>query len=202
MSLRDNIHQLIRPHMTKRPDGKIVTRPALLDQLSEAVHTSKGGRRDTSETPLPINAAAIELWRALDTQARREEQDRTGRPRGHLGGIISRWESETRAEWVQHLEHATLDIIDQISDLLDPPPKRRKLREPCPACGERWVYDKATGDRDACLTAGTHDSEGAMRQPADYDVACAACGAEWRGKQLTWVLQVISDTPIKEVASM
>lgn len=199
MTLRDNIHQLIRAHLTKRPDGKIVRQDSLLDQLASAVHTSKGGRRDTSETPLPINAAAIELWKSLDTQVRREEADRTGRPSGTLGGLIAGWENEQRTEWVQHLEHATLDLIDQINELLDPPPKRRKLREPCPACGEQWVYDRATGDRDPCLTAGTHDEEGAMRQPADYDVACAACGAEWRGENLTWVLQVISDTPLSEI---
>ncbi len=197
MTLRDHIHQLIRPHATRRPDGQFIKQPALLDQLAGAVKTSSGGRRDSSETPLPINAAAIDLWKNIDQTLRDEEQERAGTMRGTPGGILQRWENEQRDEWTGHLAHVTLDIIDQITQLIDPPPKRRKLRKPCPACGEEWDYT-ADGDREPCLTAGTHDEHGAMLKPADYDVSCSACGAEWRGQQLTWVLQVIADTPLQK----
>lgn len=197
MTLADHIHQLVRPHMTRRPDGKITRQDALLDQLATAIHTNGRDGSATSEPGLPINGRALDLWKTIDTQVRQEELERAGTMRGIPGQIIERWETEQRHNWVSHLEHVTLDLIDQITQLLDPPPKRRKLREPCPACGEQWDYT-GDGDREPCLTAGTHDEHGAMLKPADYDVSCSACGAEWRGQSLTWVLQVIADTPIRE----
>lgn len=198
MTLRDNIHRLVRPHMTRRPDGKHTTVDPLLSQLAAAVHTSRGGRRDSNETPLPVNAAAMDLWAALDTQARAEELDRTGTARGTLGAIITRWETESRPTTVTHLEHVTLDIIDQITNLLDPPPKRRPLRKPCPACDQTWVLN-GDGDRASALTAGTHDAEGAMLPPSEYDVTCSACDAVWTGQELTWLLQVIADTRAEDI---
>lgn len=203
MSLRDSIHQLIRPHMTKRPDGKIVTRPALLDQLADAVKPSGRSRSGSSGTRLPINTDAIELWKRLDTQARQEELERNGRSAGHLGANIAAWETEPRAEWVQHLEHVALDIIDQINNLLDPPIPRRALQQPCPACAMTWVLNEQ-GDRTSALTARDRDPEtGGVLKEDEMDITCAYCGAEWRNSEddhrLTWILQVLANQRVADM---
>jgi hypothetical protein len=184
--------------MTRRPDGKHTTVDPLLSQLAAAIHPSGGGRGDSSEQPIPVDTRAIDLWATLDTQARAEELDRAGTARGTLGAIITRWETETRPTTVTHLEHVTLDIIDQITNLLDPPPKRRPLRKPCPACDQTWVLN-SDGDRVSALTAGTQDAEGAMLPPSEYDVTCSACDAVWTGRELTWLLQVIADTRAEDI---
>ncbi|MGJ9405272.1 hypothetical protein ACHABQ_02970 [Nesterenkonia aurantiaca] len=199
MSLNDNIHQLINPHPLTRPDGtmardirgQLIYQPALLDQLATAIHTKGRDGAATSEPGVPINTRAIDLWRELDTDARNEEHERTGSMTGTLGSIIERWTREPRENHQDHLEHVTLDMADRIKNLLEPAPRRRKLRQPCPSCGEHWTLN-GEGDREPCLTAGTHDPDGLLRHPHDYDVTCAACGAQWSGEALSDVVHGIS----------
>lgn len=201
MTLRDNVHQLIRPHASRRPDGKIATRDALLDQLAEAISPGlRVGGTGQGDSYVPIAVNALDTWRDIDKTLREEEQKRSGSMKGTPGSILARWETEVNPTMVTRLTEVTGDIVDDITDLIDPTPKRRALRKPCPACRTTWTH-KGDGDRTSALTAGTHDPDGTMRQPRDYDVACAACGAEWRGQQLTWVLQVISDTRASEVTT-
>lgn len=196
MSLTDAVHLLVRPHLTHRPDGVPITRDAWLDQLAGAVHTiSSGGGRDSNEPPIPINTAALNLWRRLDREVRRDELDRAGHARGHLGGILTRWADETRPDWTLYLERACYDMVDEIRDLLDPPPKRRPLNQPCPACGITYATN-ADDERVPALTAGTHERDGTMRQPRDYDVTCADCGADWVGGQLSDLLAELHDETV------
>lgn len=201
MSLAQNITMLTRPHPHTRPDGRIVTRAAFLDQLAKAIHTRGRDGAAASEPGIPINTRAIDLWRELDTDARNEEHERAGTMRGTLGSILERWADEQRDAHAAHLEHVTLDMIDRIQNLLDPAPKRRKLRQPCPACGQDWVLN-GDGDREPCLTAGTHDEDGTMRHPAAYDITCASCGAEWHGNQLTDVLAGLDAAPERETTTV
>lgn len=204
MSLTVNIYRLTEPHKLIRPDGtlaknrdgKDIYQPALLDQLANATKSSRGGGQDHNDMPIPINTRAIDLWKQLDTEVRQVTLDRYGHARGHLGALLTRWKSEGDTAWIAHLEHITMDIIDRIETMFDPPPKRRTLKQPCPACGELWTLN-SDGDRVHCLTAGTHNDDGTLRNPADCEATCAACEAAWHGEDLAWLLNAI-DAPARE----
>lgn len=190
MSLTQNITMLTRPHPHTRPDGRIVTRAAFLDQLANAQMSQRRGGAGTNETRIPINTAAIELWKALDTEARQLTLDRYNHARGPIGALIQRWDDEGEPTWRAHFEHVTQDMIDRIEAMFDPPPKRRALHQPCPACGETWALSD-DGDRAPCLTAGTHRNDGTMRPPGECDASCDACGAAWEGEELAWLLKAL-----------
>lgn len=192
MTLSDNIHQLIRPHLTQRPGGGYTTQHAYLDQLAEAVKpgtrtagTSQGGQ------PLPINAAAVDLWKRLDTEARELELERRGRARGALGSIIEAWEGETNHDWQDALEHATQGMLNRIVDLLDPPPRRRPLGAECYDCGREWAYT-IDGERTPAVTIGTHHDTGELRDLPDMDMTCAVCEKTWIGNEMRWPLKVVT----------
>ena len=196
MTLTDNVHRLIRPHLTIRPDGTYAQQDAYLDQLAEAVKPSmRVGGTGKGGDYLPINAAAVDLWKELDTLARDVELNRRGRARGHLGSIIEAWGSETSDEWTGHLEQVTGHMITQIIELLDPPPKRRPLNAPCYDCGEEWVYNN-DGERLPAVTIGTHHSTGELRDLPDMDMECTACGKTWVGNEMTWPLKIITETRV------
>lgn len=177
MSLGMNVHQLLRVHMTRRADGKVIQRKALIDQLAGAVHPTGGGSGGGNETPLPINADAIETQQAMLHTAQQEEAERSGLI-GDLTVILKRWSLEERAEWVAHLEHVTLEFIDQITQIVEPVPARRPIRKPCPACGTTWILN-GNGDRKVALTAGVWDDTGALRPTDEWDISCADCEALW-----------------------
>ncbi|WP_456238258.1 DUF7341 domain-containing protein [Nesterenkonia haasae] len=174
MTLSDNVHRLTRHHLTLSTK-KVTTVPPLLDQLAEAVHsntrTRSGGR---NERGLPINSDAIDLWKELDTQVRTAEANRTGTTRGHLTQILQRWKNLTDP----HLTQITTNMVTQIENLLDPPPPRRPIRQPCPACDQEWTHDTA-GDRKPALTANVYDPEGGVLPPTEWDIHCAECQAQW-----------------------
>ncbi|MDZ5077883.1 hypothetical protein [Nesterenkonia sp. HG001] len=177
MTLPQNIHQLIRAHLAKRADGRLVQRPALLDQLAGEVQPSGGGQGGGNESPLPINTDAVELQLQLLHTAQQEEAERVGLT-GPLDVILDRWAREDRPETVAHLVQVTRDMIDSIHQIVDPAPARRPLRKACPACGVTWICNE-NGDRKAALTAGVWDESGGLRPTTDWDISCAECGAVW-----------------------
>ena len=177
MTLPQNVHHLIRTHLAKRADGQLVQRPALLDQLTAEVQPSGGGQGGSNESPLPINADAVELQMQLLHAAQQEEVERSGLT-GSLKVILDRWAQEDRPEFALHLVQVTRDMIDSIHQLIDPAPARRPLRKPCPACGITWMCND-NGDRKAALTAGVWDEGGGLRPTADWDITCAECEAWW-----------------------
>ncbi len=191
MSLAQNITMLLRPHPHTRADGRIIGRAALLDQVAESQMAQRQGGAGSNETRLPINTAAIELWKDLDDHARQAEQARANTMCGTLGAIIERWEKEKRTEWQDYLEQVTAHMIGQIETMFDPPPRRRALHQPCPACGQEWAHAGEEGERESSLTAGTHQQDGTMRPPSEYDVACGNCGAQWHGGELAWLLNAL-----------
>lgn len=191
MSLAQNITMLIEEHPHARPDGQITTRPAFLDQLAGSQMAQRQGGAGSNETRLPINTAAIALWSDLDKEARYAEQGRANTTSGTLGAIIERWRREQRTEWQVYLESVTGWMIAQIQGMFEPPPRRRALHQPCPACGQTWTLNKDS-EREAALTAGVHQQDGELRPPSECDVTCADCGAAWNGdKELAWLLTAI-----------
>lgn len=202
MSLQSNLTQLLHPHPTRRPDSQIVTAPALLDQLAEAVKpsgSSRSGGGGGGHTP--ANLDAINLWSKLDTYARIEiqHQQRGATMTGTLGHILNTWRTPTSPDDEALLEDATAHIISEINNLLDPPLPRRKIWQPCPACDTK-VIPNDEGDRTACLTAAVWDDRtGRVLHQSEMHLACSHCGAEWSGDSLKGVLEKVANVWAEEL---
>lgn len=180
MTLTGNVHRLTRPHLTTMA-GKIVTMPPMLTQLT--MGCGSANTAVSSETRLPVSVRAIALWQDMEHEARDHQYARTGDDSGRLWQIVASWESVDDAEWAAYLEGVTLDFIDRIANIIDPPRPRRPLRQPCASCGQRWHYD-ADGQRSEAVTAWVWDESGSVGKLENWEVACTACGAQWVGKEV------------------
>lgn len=194
MTLADNVHQLVREHLKTGPDGKAHKVPALLDELRNAVtpgNSMSGG--GASGPPIPINAEALDLLREIEATAKADYCEMTGVPwtkdlRGLLAWVVG---LDLKPEWGAYLEHVSLEWIDQITALLWPVKPRRKLTgKTCPSCGLK-VHGE---ERKVALSLGCWDDDGNLAKIGDWDIACAGCGAQWSGDQVSWLLRAL-DTP-------
>lgn len=182
MSLASNINQLINTHIAYSPTGKIIKQPALLTQLKDA--NGNGGRPTTSERPIPANMKAVALLQDIYDETIKHQYEMTGNYDGSLRQILTEWATIEDKEWQQHLEHATLDWIDQINTCIDPPRPRRPLHQPCSACGKKYTPDE-DGKRIPAVTAWVWDHHGErVATPDQWEVACSSCGAQWHGKEV------------------
>ena len=180
MTLAGNVHRLTRPHLSTM-GGKIATVPPMLTQLT--MEGRAPSHATSSETPLPVSVRAIALWQDMEHEARDHQYARTGDDSGGLWQIVQSWEYVADEEWVAYLERVTLDFIDRITATIDPPRRRRPLRQPCASCGERWFYD-ADGQRSEAVTAWVWDEDGSVSKVETWDVKCLCCGAQWVGKEV------------------
>lgn len=198
MRLRDSIHQLISQHLKLDNEGKGRMVPALLDDLRAAVtpgRNSSGG--GASGAQLPINPAALDLLREIETEARRDYQEITGELwAGGLDFLLERVLTlDLAPEWDAYLHRVTLEWIDAINAMLWPVKPRRKLTgKVCPSCGEAYYGE----ERKVCLSLGCWDDDGNMRPIGTWDIECAGCEAGWSGDQVSWLLRAL-DTPDEEL---
>lgn len=192
--LADHVHQLVREHLKTGPDGKAHKVPALLDELRGAVtpgNSMSGG--GASGPPIPINAEALDLLREIEATAKGDYYEMTGvRWIKDLDALLP-WmvNLDLTPEWSAYLERVSLEWIDQISAMLWPVKPRRKLTgKTCPSCGQSLHGD----ERKVALSLGCWDDDGNLAKIGDWDIACAGCGAEWSGDQVSWLLRAL-DTP-------
>lgn len=193
VSLADNVHDLTRRHIRRSGPTKGQWEDALLDQLGEAVTSIGRDGAQAAETPVPVNVAALDLQRKTAQTIRAEQWERNGDAEQPVTAILAEWVEEEATDI--HLAHVTLDIVDEIRALLEPPPvKRRPMWASCYWCGRFWVTD-GNGDRKPAVTIGTHDDLGKMLSPAEMNLSCEACGESRTGeKDMAWPLKVMKDT--------
>jgi len=199
MSLNDHIHQLSREHLKTAPDGQLRHAPALLTELRNAITPGNSGSAGgASGPPIPINPEAVDMLGRMTMDAKADYWDITGIAwPGTLEALLQHIATMSlEAAWHDYLERVTLEWVDQITAFLWPVKPRRKLTgKTCPACGLTLHGD----DRAVCLSLGCWDSDGNLAKIGDWDVACAACGAEWSGDQVSWLLRAL-DTPSLDIA--
>jgi hypothetical protein len=191
VTLEDNIHALTQPH-TATQRGVTGTQAPLITQLRTALHDRDGRGGNGADTALPFSEEAHDLLEAITAEAREYADEHTGRTWTRLETNIRALNAAHTPEDREYLTGATQDWIDQIRALTDPPRPRRKLENtPCPACSQT-----RTADRRTALTAGLWDHNDRMLPPGHWHIECGACGAQWQGPQIAWLLTTLRhDTP-------
>jgi len=198
LSLNDSVHQLTRPHLTQARDGSLREMPPLLAELRLAVTPGQNGYGGgASGPPIPIDPAALDLIRAIESEARRDYAEAIGNAwHGTLEALLQAYPAAPiSAEWEAYLARVTLGWVDQITAYLWPVKPRRKLTgKTCPACGLALHGD----ERAVCLSLGCWDDDGNLAKIGAWDIECGSCGAEWSGDQVSWLLRAL-DTPKDDV---
>lgn len=180
MTLADNCWRLTNEHKTMGPKGPI-TVPALLDQLSEAVHPNNGGGvTGGAGARLPVNATALALLQDVEREARESQAELIPTFRGDLKAIIRSWAVEPiNGEWQEYLTNTTREWVKKIDRLLSPI-KPYHPSKPCPACGQRFHGE----DNTPTLALTWISQDGDVMHPEEWAMECEACGAEWTGSVL------------------
>lgn len=198
MSLRDNVHQLCRPHLKTGPDNKPHKVPALLEDLRRAVtpgNSMSGG--GASGAPSPINVTALDLLCEIESESRKDYFEMTDAPwQSTLEELLQHVATlDLTAEWDAYLARVTLEYVDKIDALLWPIKPRRKLVGiDCPSCGFATYGE----DRKTCLSLGCWDAEGGARKIGDWDIECASCEAGWSGEQIGFLLKSLDAKVARE----
>lgn len=190
-TLADNVHRLTNPHTTRleTDEGfKVATLPSLIQQLRSAKTPSGGNGNGGAPTKqrLPMDAGAFDMFEKINAEARTllAGCSLNRRPPATLEGAITRYQAAIQGFGVGEVAEAaavTTGWIKQIENTLTPPPQRRPIQQPCPACGELW--DCSVPERRWALTAWTQG-------PMDaWEVYCSGCGAEWLGQDIAFLLR-------------
>lgn len=189
--LSDNVHRLTKPHTTRveTDEGfKVATLPPLIDQLRAAKTPSGGAGHGGAPTKqrLPIDAGAFDLFEEIEAEAKQLLAACSlarAKPRA-LEDVIVRYRAAIQGFGAAEVGNAAVVTerwISRIEDALTPPPQRRPMQQPCPSCGELW--DCMVPERRWALTAWT---QGPMTA---WEVYCSACGAEWLGQDISFLLR-------------
>ncbi|WP_345600308.1 DUF7341 domain-containing protein, partial [Thermocatellispora tengchongensis] len=158
-------------------------RPSLLEQLRGAVKPDAGGGAAGSDgARLPVDVGAVSLLQDIERSARAEHQELFETQHGTLEQVIQRFATVTHPEWVDYLARVTGEWATSIDRYLRPRKPRRRLHQPCPACGVKYHGEERT----PTLTLNCWGEDEETLPPAEWDAACGACGAEWRGEEITW----------------
>jgi hypothetical protein len=199
MSLQDNCHQLANEHLKTGPDDKPHKVPALLEELRSAVTPGNSGSAGgASGPPIPINAEAVDMLASIEAEAKTDYHEMSGeRWTGNLVDLLRHIAGmELDPEWSAYLERVSLEWIDQITAFLWPVKPRRKLTgKTCPSCGLSMHGE----ERKVALSLGCWDDDGNLAKIGAWDIACAGCGAEWAGDEVSWLLRAL-DTPQIDMA--
>lgn len=199
---RSAVHELTREHLTHTPGGNLLYAPALLEQLTDAVTPGATGPASASAgLPVPVNLSAVVLYQEINAVTREAAAEMHGLPvPGTLPDVLRAvpellpaYGEEWASWWANVLERWT----GEIRTLLSPPPPRRTLPDPCPACGQstHTVWDASAGEdvRKPALSVAYRDAAGAMLPPAEWDAACAACEATWQaGPEMSFFVRAIT----------
>ena len=180
MTLNDNIRRLTETHVAEY-HGKSGTVPALLRQLEDAVTDSLGAASGGGGDSLPFSEEASDLLGSITSEAREYCREHGIVPATAVDAVRA---IAAMPDPDGYYEHATLDWCELIEALLAPVKPRRKLEGiPCPACTQH-----RTDERKAALTAGIWAPDEKFLPIGDWEVACGACGALWRGMEIGWLL--------------
>lgn len=185
---------------------------ALLIQLRDAVAGGIGSHAGSSlaRERIPVNADALELFQSIAADVSKWYLTVPGR----RGGLVLT--DRLRGWYVHHANEVRAGKVSQFTDLevtrkvegwvskirgTFDPPIRLELTEvidgrmvpvACPAadCGERFAFDRRTGDQVIALVVEYRELG---VETLDQAVAsCRACGGEWRGRAalrgLRWLL--------------
>lgn len=184
-----HIHQLTQPHLSNGEH-----QPPLLTRLRAATTPGNDGASagGDSGNPVPINLSAVDLLLKIEMEAR--DEYRHYRRLAYVGSLESLlrdltgtpW-TELPEDWEQYLTDKASGWIDAIMGLLYPKKPRRRLHQPCPACGVKYHGP----DRLPSLTLNCWDEHEDMMPPAKWDASCEACGAEWHGDEVQWLSRTL-----------
>lgn len=184
LTLGEAVHKLTSPHIH---DGNI--RPSLLDELRNRTTPGQdaGAGTGTDEPKIPIAVGTVDLSMLIEKEARDELWAwKHFTIAGDLKYTIQAYENPTGAwanDWEKYFTRLTNKWIRQINQHLRPTKPRKKLMQPCPACGVKLAGE----ERKPVLTLNCWDDAEEMMKPQEWDVVCESCGAEWRGDELTWL---------------
>lgn len=202
ITLQDAVHDLTRRHIRRDGPLKGQWEDALLDQLEQAVHPSRGSGGGKSEGHAPVNITAMDTERDVAEMIRSEAYEAGEESQRPITDILSDWAD---GPGDQHRKHVLLDIIDKIREAVEPQVKPIPLDQACPdvSCGVRRVRQKDdTGSwvRRPALSVYCRDEHGFGIGINDWTARCAACGREWHGaSELSWLGRMLNGT-MKEVA--
>lgn len=194
ITLRDCVHDLTRRHI--RRDGPLRGQweDALLDQLNEAVHPTRGSGGSVQEGFAPVNVKAMDVQRDTARAIRAEARERGEEDQRPVLQVLRDWEHETDA----HLARVLLDVLDEIREAIEPQVKPIPLDQACPdvSCGKRRVREQddtgAWVNRPALLVH-CRDEQGRGIGINDWTARCSACGREWHGAQeLAWLGRMLN----------
>lgn len=194
ITLRDCVHDLVRPHIRRDGPLKGQWEDALLDQLEEAVHPTRGSGGSVQEGFSPVNIKAMDAQRDIASTVRREAVERGDDDQRPVKDILGDWGELDD----QHLARVCLDLVDSIREAIEPQVKPIPLDQACPdaSCGKRRVREQdETGawvNRPALLVH-CRDEQGKGIGINHWTARCASCGREWHGAQeLAWLGRMLN----------
>lgn len=194
MSLRENVHTLVRTHLATSSDGAITRQPALLDQLTTACRTNFGASGSgAGGAGLLVNSKAVQLDREIREDALYIHFELYGHEyRGTLKDLVATWPViELNGEMQAYIELRTAQWVWDIENLLAQRRPPFYPSTPCPACGQRFHGPENV----PTLGVEYWDNErDRILNPAEWSAACEACGATWSGHKEMKFLQHAIDT--------
>lgn len=176
-----------RPEFT--PGGKLAKVPSLLNELREAVTHSTSGGSGSEGMPLPFNTGALELLRSIERDAGEHHAERYGeRFFGTLEQLLMKIAEDQGhdVDWLIFFERLFMDWCDLIESMVRPTKVRCLDGVECPSCGR-----KIHGDgRETCLAIRCYQPGGGrdLLPVNEWTATCRACGAEWSGDGMKWLV--------------
>jgi len=185
-----HVHQLVSYHLHNGQPSM----PLLSRLRNASTPGSDGGRAGgAGGKPVPLNLGAVDLFCKIEAAARTEWQllrgfAYVGTLENLLWDLVSPPFTELPEDWDEYLHSLATTWITEILALLHPAKPRRRLHQPCPACGTKYHGD----DREPALTVNCWDDQEDMLHPSLWDANCLACGAEWSGDTLRWLATALT----------
>lgn len=191
----DTLQALIRQLVTAtRPAGARHVRPALLQQLRDAVTPDPGGtgRSKSAAERSVINAAALDLYTDIDRAVAELYLQATGiYATGAADELLLDWWTTVTIDntldpltphQIDTLHTRLDDITTRIRDLLESP-SPVELTGRCPECG--W----------STTTHGHALLQQARPWRSEISVTCRSCNATWTGVEAVAALGELLNTP-------
>lgn len=190
MSLSVHVHELTREHLVTTPDGRLVSIPALLDQLEAAATDTRAGSTSRGNgIPSPISLDVVALQQKIEREARTEQLELYGTDVGELKAIIQSWATDSiTGEWAAYLEQVTLGWLKEVRAIIKPDKPPRRLHRPCPACGVLYGGD----EHKPGLLLHCWDTDGNLLPPGHWTAECIHCEAAWTGAELSWLSRALN----------
>ena len=192
--LADAVDRLTRDHRTTldTDEGtRYVTVTALLTQLATCwLDTGSSGHGGSDTAQPTIHVPAHDLLARIGAEVDRELVACQVRPNlgRKLGQRVRSYGAAILAFGAAEVEYAESVVTGWVTaaeQILTPVRKRRPLGQPCPACGSLWADTEA-----GRVPAVTINADVAYPVAA-WDAHCAACGEDWVGQQISYLLRAV-----------